>query len=404
MRFFKLPDLGEGLQEAEIVEWHVQAGDTVKVDQLMVSVETAKAIVEVPSPQAGTITHCFGEVGDLLHIGEPVVEFETSGEAEDSGTVVGEIETAKEASTEDHFIIGAAPSSRQARQQQTLVTPAIRQLAKRLNVDVENLRGSGQQGQITATDIETASQLNQQHGNSEKLKGTRRTMAKAMTQAHEQVAAVTLCDDADVEHWFSESHTEDHADNPADKKTDITIRLCQAIASAALAEPGLNAWFDGQQLTRRLLTQVDIGIAVDTPDGLFVPVLRRIQERSADDLREGLNRLRHDVKQRTIPPKEMQGATITLSNFGTLHKAPDSFKNAENPDAPVMAGRYASPMIVPPMVAIIGAGAIRKEAVVIDDTIVIHRRLPLSLSFDHRCITGGEAARFLAALIMHLQN
>jgi 2-oxoisovalerate dehydrogenase E2 component (dihydrolipoyl transacylase) len=396
MRFFKLPDLGEGLQEAEIVEWHIKAGDTVKTDQLMVSVETAKAIVEVPSPQAGTITHCFGEVGDLLHIGEPLVEFETSGETEDSGTVVGEIETATETSTEDHFIIGAAPSSLQARQHQAPITPAIRQLAKRLNVDVENLRGSGQQGQITAADIETASQLNQQHGNSEKLKGTRRAMANAMTLAHEQVASVTLCDDADVEHWFSRTHTEN--------KIDPTIRLCQAIASATLAEPGLNAWFDGQQLTRRLLKQVDIGIAVDTPDGLFVPVLRQVQERSADELREGINRLRQDVKQRTIPPKEMQGATITLSNFGTLHKPAENHKSAENYSRPVMAGRYASPMIIPPMVAIIGAGAIRKEAVVVDDAIVIHRRLPLSLSFDHRCITGGEAARFLAALIMHLQN
>ncbi|BFM14951.1 dihydrolipoamide acetyltransferase family protein [Maricurvus nonylphenolicus] len=382
MRFFKLPDLGEGLQEAEIVEWHINPGDTVKVDQLLVSVETAKAIVEVPSPQAGTISHCFGDVGDLIHIGEPLVEFDNA-ENDDSGTVVGKIESAKETSSADDFIIGAAPSSLQSAQQShPQVTPAIRQLATRLGVKLDGIRGTGQQGQITAADIETAQQQNDRLGQSEPLRGTRRTMAKSMTIAHEQVAAVTLCDDADVEHW--------------PEKSDITIRLCKAIAHAAQAEPGLNAWFDGQQLSRRLLDHVDIGIAVDTPDGLFVPVLRNIHKRNDSDLREGLDRLRQDVKQRTIPPKEMQGATITLSNFGTLHKGSNS--------TPVMAGRYASPMIVPPMVAIIGAGAIRKEAVVVNDEICIHRRLPLSLSFDHRCITGGEAARFLAALIAHLQD
>jgi pyruvate dehydrogenase E2 component (dihydrolipoamide acetyltransferase) len=134
-------------------------------------------------------------------------------------------------------------------------------------------------------------------------------------------------------------------------------------------------------MSLRIIEKVDLGMAVDTPDGLFVPVLRNVNQRSASDLREGLNRLRADVRARTIPPSEMTGATITLSNYGTL------------------AGRYADPVVVPPMVAIIGAGRIRQEVVAWEGTIVIHPVMPLSLSFDHRAATGGEAARFLRALM-----
>jgi pyruvate dehydrogenase E2 component (dihydrolipoamide acetyltransferase) len=129
-----------------------------------------------------------------------------------------------------------------------------------------------------------------------------------------------------------------------------------------------------------------MGIAVDTPDGLFVPVLRDVGNRAAADLKEGMNRLRADVKARSIPPREMMGATITLSNFGTLF------------------GRYANPVVVPPQVAIIGAGGIREEPVAVDGQVVVHPILPLSLTFDHRAVTGGEAARFFKALVDELEK
>jgi 2-oxoisovalerate dehydrogenase E2 component (dihydrolipoyl transacylase) len=142
----------------------------------------------------------------------------------------------------------------------------------------------------------------------------------------------------------------------------------------------------GEHLNRRLQKTVHLGVAVDTEHGLFVPVLRDIGNRSAEDLREGLNRLRSDVKARTIPPSELQGASITLSNFGTL------------------GGRYATPIVVPPQVAIIGAGAIRREPVMVGNQVKGHRMLPLSITFDHRAATGGEAARFLQAMIASLSR
>jgi len=364
MKYFKLPDLGEGLSEAEIVEWHVKVGDTLKEDQLMVSVETAKAIVDVPSPQAGVVAGLFGEAGDVIHTGEPLVEYE--GENDDSGTVVGDLSLSDHSqnNAQDDFIVGSAHSNNL---QSIKATPSVRALAKRLNVEIDHIKGTGQDARITGEDVEKAAQLDQQRGQSEPLKGVRKSMAKAMIQSHSEVVPVTLHDDVDVHLW--------------DKQQDITMRLVHAIAYACEQEPALNVWFDGKQLSRRLLNKVDLGIAVDTEKGLFVPVLRDIQNRSLENLRLGLNDLRGAVKSRKIPPKEMQGASITLSNFGTL------------------AGKYANPIVVPPMVCILGAGGIRDEVIAFEGKACVHPILPLSLTFDHRAVTGGEGARFLKALM-----
>lgn len=152
MKYFKLPDLGEGLQEAEIVEWHVKAGDTVKADQLLVSVETAKAIVDIPAPYDGVLVKTFGKEGDILHVGEPLAAYE--GEA-DAGTVVGRLEGGGEAGA-DNFFVGAAPSTREHLAPRA--TPAVRQLARQLGVDLGAVQGSGADGLITRADVEGASQ------------------------------------------------------------------------------------------------------------------------------------------------------------------------------------------------------------------------------------------------------
>ncbi len=364
MKYFKLPDLGEGLQEAEIVEWHIKTGDNVKTGQTLVSVETAKAIVDIPAPQDGVIAACFGEEGDLIHTGEPLLEFEGESQ-EDTGTVVGKMETAQVQSSErEQFIIG---SPYKPKASVPLATPAIRALAKRLNVDLSQVTGTGNHNMITSQDIEQAAQLTRDLGEAKPLKGVRRSMARNMAMAHAEVVKVTIQDDVDIEHW--------------PKGEDITMRLVRAIANACPKEPNLNAWFDSSNDTLRVIDKVDLGIAVDTPDGLFVPVLRNITKRSIEDLRDGLNCIREDVKNRTIPPKEMTGATITLSNFGTI------------------AGRYGNPIIVPPTVAILGAGKLYNTVVESESGFESHRFLPLSFSFDHRVVTGGEAARFLKAVM-----
>ncbi|MFL0796455.1 MAG: 2-oxo acid dehydrogenase subunit E2 [Cellvibrionaceae bacterium] len=362
MRYFKLPDLGEGLQDAEIVEWHINKGDTVKTDQLLVSVETAKAIVEVPSPQDGVIEKLFADEGECVHIGEPLVSFE--GEGDESTSVVGEITGETQSLDDDDFIIGA--SKTETDNNSLKITPALRATAKKLGVDLNSLNTSER---ITEEDLLKATQKAPE--GYEKLRGPRRAMAQTMAKVHREVVPVTLFEDADLHNWPQGS--------------DITIRLCQAIAHACTVEPALNAWYHGTSESRQLHNYVDIGIAVDTEQGLFVPVMRDVANRSSENLREGLNKLRECVRKRSIPLEEMQGATITLSNFGS------------------MAGRYATPVVVPPQVAIIGAGKIREEVVACEGKMEIHKVLPLSLTFDHRSITGGEASRFLAALIEHLK-
>jgi pyruvate dehydrogenase E2 component (dihydrolipoamide acetyltransferase) len=194
----------------------------------------------------------------------------------------------------------------------------------------------------------------------------RRAMAQRMTAAHAQIVPATVTDEADIDDW------------PTGE--DVTIRLVRAIAAACKAEPALNAWYNSGTGERRLIARVDLGIAVETEGGLIVPVLRNVAERSVSDLRAGLDRLRADAIARSIPPEELRGATITLSNFGMI------------------GGRFANLVIVPPQAAIIGAGRISQQAVAHRGQPAVRRVLPLSLTFDHRIVTGGEAARFLVAL------
>ena len=364
MKTFKLPDLGEGLQEAEIAEWHVKVGDDVKTDQPLVSVETAKAVVEIPAPWSGKVEKLFGNKGDIVHLGEPLIGFE--GSAEDAGTVVGHMAAGKQVVNE-----GAVESAGHAAGA-IKATPAVRALARRLDVELSMVTPTGPDGLITATDIQRVANVLKEAGPAESLRGVRRAMARNMALAHAEVVPASLVDDADIHAW--------------PKGTDTTIRLVRAIVAGVKAEPALNVWYDSKAGSRRIVSKIDIAIAVDTPEGLFVPTLRDCGNRDAADLRRGLDRMRADVQARTIPPEELRGATITLSNFGMI------------------GGRYAAPVVLPPTVAIVGAGRMREEVVAADGKPAVHRVLPLSVTFDHRAVTGGEAGRFLTAMIEDLQR
>ncbi|HWI38572.1 MAG TPA: dihydrolipoamide acetyltransferase family protein [Burkholderiales bacterium] len=345
MRVFNLPDLGEGLQEAEIVEWHVKPGDSLAADQVMVSVETDKAIVEVPAPFEGKVEKLFGGPGDKIHVGAPLIGFD--GAVEDTGTIVGDLATKARSEVK--------------------ATPAVRALARNLNVDLSTVTPTGPGGVATTEDVKRAARGSDSAPRTAQ-KGMRAAMARNMAAAHAEVAAVTIIDDADIEHWPD--------------GTKALARLARAIVAACKAEPGLNAWYDGKADRRTVREEVDLGIAVDLPDGLLVPVLRDAHK-SIDQLES----LIAQARERSLAPDKLRGATITLSNFGAI------------------GGRYASPVVVPPTVAIVGAGRIeRRPVVTASGEIAAHRVLPLSLTFDHRAATGGEAARFLNALKADLQG
>ncbi len=362
MRIFKLPDLGEGLQEAEIVTWHVKAGDSVALDQPLVSVETAKAIVDIPAPYAGRIVKLYGNERDVAHVGAPLVAFE--GGDEDTGTVVGTVEVGQK-------VIADAPAAPPPLAHGIKATPAVRALARKLNIDLAMVTPTGADGLITANDVQRAARILAEVGPQELLRGVRKVMAQSMTLAHAEVASATIMDDADIHAWGADA--------------SIMLRLIRALIAGCRAEPSLNAWYDSQAVGRRLLKNIDLGIAVDTSDGLLVPVLRNVEKRSPADLKASLAKLVQDTRERKVPPEDLRANTITLSNYGSI------------------AGRYASPIVLPPTVAIVGAGHIAKEVVVVDDRPAVHHMLPLSVTFDHRAVTGGEAGRFLAAMMADLQ-
>ncbi len=454
IKTFFLPDLGEGLPDAEIVEWHVQEGDVVMLDAALVSMETAKAVVDVPSPFSGRVVKLHGKAGSVIDTGGALVEVELDPalpqrrDAESTGHSHGPVHAAAKpvapkapsvqavvtpiavdaaptaaapaARADEGTVVGAMQSSNEVRSE--IITaggikamPAVRALAKKIGIDLSRVRGTGPDGSISLQDVKsapagaanvgapsaaiaptsaattvafnpnrapqtpasppaaiarpvrTAPPDVSMPGQPEPLRGVRRNMARIMAAAHASVVPTTLTDDADIHAWLP--------------GTDITARLVRSIVVAAKTVPALNAWFDMENATRTLHTRVDIGIAVDTDDGLFVPVLRNADVLDAVGIRAGVNRLRDQVMDRSIAGDELKGSTISLSNFG------------------MFAGRYATPVIVPPSVAIIAAGKGRHQVVPVMGGIETHRIVPLSLTFDHRAATGGEAARFLKAML-----
>ena len=366
MKTFNLPDLGEGLQEAEIVAWHVAVGDRVAADQPLVSVETDKAVIEIPSPQAGRIAKLLARPGEIVEVGAPLAAFEPAAEA-GAGAVAGEIKAASEVIEEEEATVESPAAAAAVK-----ATPVVRALARRLGVDLAVVGPSGPGGAITAPDVERAAKTPAEAASLEPLRGVRRAMAQRMAQAHAEVAPATVMDEADIDSWRQEA--------------DVTIRLIRAVVAGCKAEPSLNAWYDSRAVGRRLHGKIDLGIAVDTEDGLFVPVMRDVGSRDAADLRRGLEAMKANITARTVPPEELRGATITLSNFGTL------------------AGRYAVPVVVPPQVAILSAGRSAPRVIAVKGKAVIHRMLPLSLTFDHRAVSGAEAARFIGAAIADLES
>jgi pyruvate dehydrogenase E2 component (dihydrolipoamide acetyltransferase) len=365
MKIFKLPDLGEGLQEAEIVKWLVAVGDELKADTPMVSVETAKAVVDIPAPYPGKVARLYGNPGDIAHIGAPLVAFEGESDTPDSGTVVGKVEASNKALPE-------APAAPPPITAGIKTTPAVRALARKLNMDLAMVTPTGADGLITANDVQRAARILSEIGPIEVMRGVRRVMAQNMELATAEVASATIMDDADVDAWPAGTHN--------------MLRLIRALVAGCRAEPALNAWYDSEKIGRWVMKKIDIGVAVDTPDGLLVPVLRNCGERSPEDLKAALEKLIPEARARRVPPEELRANTITLSNYGSI------------------AGRYASPVVLPPTVAILGAGRISKQVVVVDDKPAVRRLLPLSLTFDHRAVTGGEAGRFLKAVIADLQQ
>jgi pyruvate/2-oxoglutarate dehydrogenase complex dihydrolipoamide acyltransferase (E2) component len=331
---FKLPDLGEGLTEGEIARWLVAEGDEIAEDQQLVEIATDKTTVEIPSPAAGKVVQILVGEGEVVPVGTLLV------------------------------VIGGDEAPRAAPQ----ATPVVRRIAKDLGVALESGRGTGPGGRITEGDVRTAGPR-AADGRRERIRGVRRQIAEHLSRAHREVPAVTYVEECDFSH------------------VDMSLLLptvLRATASSLREFPELNARLEGDEIV--YLDRYDIGVAVQTDEGLLVPVVRSADTLTVEELRDEVDRLAEGARGGTLTPDQLRGSTFTVTSAGKL------------------SGLIVTPIVNFPEVGILGVHRISPRPVVRDDQVVVRRMGNVSVTFDHRVVDGARAAAFALAVIAQLER
>ena len=354
---FKLPDLGEGLTEGEVARWLVAEGQEIAEDDPLVEIQTDKATVEIPSPFAGTVLKILVAEGDVAPVGTELVVIGQPGEA------VPAIASATAAVPSQ---AAAAPVADAGRVQ---ATPVVRRIAQELGVELAGIAGSGPGGRVTEEDVRAAAAGASAEGRREPLRGVRRVIAEHMARAHREVPPVT---------WVEECDFEDVA---LERLLSTVVKAC---ADALVEFPELNARLDGDAIL--YLDRYDIGVAVQTDDGLVVPVVRGANEKSVDELGTEIAALAERARAGSLGAEDLRGSTFTVSSAGKL------------------AGLFQTPIVNHPEVAILSIGRVAPRAVVRDGEIVVRRTGALAITFDHRVVDGARAAAFGLAVIARVQS
>jgi len=377
---FKLPDLGEGITEGEIRKWLFKEGDSVEEHQNVLEIETDKAIVEVPSPRTGRIAKINKEEGETAKVGEVLMTIAAEGEAVEEKPKPQE--TPKSVS-----VVGVLPE-----EEDVLATPASRAAARELGIKIEEVRGTGPGGSVTLDDVRkasvTAGKAEDRYGPSERvaLKGLRKTIAKNLIAAQKTTAFVTGMEEADITELWELREREKKS--LLDKGVHLTFLpfVIKAVHHALAGHPRLNASIDDEMEEIIIKKYYNIAIAVDTPDGLMVPVIKDADKKTILELSLEIQSLSEKAKERKIKIEEMKGSTFTITNYGHF------------------GGTFATPIINYPDVAILGTGRISQKPWVKNGLIAIRRILPLSLTFDHRVTDGVDASQFLAKVVNYLED
>jgi pyruvate dehydrogenase E2 component (dihydrolipoamide acetyltransferase) len=357
---FKLPDLGEGLTEGEVARWLVSEGQEVAEDDPLVEVQTDKATVDIPSPYAGTVLRILVAEGEIAPVGAVLVVIGEPGEE-----MPGEESSPPAASAPAPE---AAPSVASAGRVQA--TPVVRKIAQELGVDLATITGTGPAGRITEEDVRAAGREGPAptEGCRVPLLGVRRLVAEHMARAHREVPPVTWVEECDFE------------DAPFDTLVASVVEACVE----SLAEfPELNARLEGDEIV--YLDRYDIGVAVQTEQGLVVPVVRDAGLQSVAELDAEIRRLADGAREGSLKPEEVRGSTFTVTSAGKL------------------AGLFQTPIVNHPEVAILSIGRVAPRPVVRDGEIVVRRTGTIALTFDHRVVDGARAAEFGLAVIARLE-
>jgi len=337
---FKLPDLGEGVREGEIARWLVEVGQTVAEDDPLVEIQTDKTTVEIPSPAAGLVSQILVEEGQLVPVGTPLVLI-------GSDAVASEPKKAK-------------------------ATPGIRKLASELGVELETLSGTGPEGRVTEADVRRAAPTGEGERR-EPLRGIRRQIAEHLTRAHRNVPAVTVVEECDFT-----------ALDKARGERSYLPYLVEALVAGLKDFPELNSTLSGQEIV--YWERYDVGLAVQTDEGLVVPVLRGADELSLDEIETEVSRLAEGARKGTLKPEELRGSTFTVTSAGRL------------------GGLFATPLVNHPEVAILGLHRIAERPAVVDGQVAVRRIGWLSCTFDHRVVDGARASEFLLGVIERLER
>jgi pyruvate dehydrogenase E2 component (dihydrolipoamide acetyltransferase) len=422
---FVLPDLGEGITEGEIRKWTVKEGDTVEEHQTVLEIETDKAIVEVPSPRKGKVVEIKKKEGDIALVGETLMTVALEGEvpaqkseAEEklvqkaevaekpaekkveigekkqerpkSVSVVGELPEEEEL-IEDQVTVSAKEKEKET--QGVMATPAVRALARELGVRIETVKGSGPSGSITAEDLKKVSGKVQQPAEDKAgpvermaLRGLRRTIARNLMVAQKTTVSVTGMDEADITELWEVREREKKALQARGIHLTFLPFLIKAVQHSLAEHPRLNASIDEEREEIILKKYYNIGVAVDTPEGLMVPVIKDVNKKTVLELAEEIQELSKKAHERKITLEELKGSTFTITNYGHF------------------GGTFATPVINYPDVAILGSGRISEKPWVKDGQIVIRKILPLSLTFDHRVTDGVDASLFLSKVMAYIED
>lgn len=424
---FKFPDIGEGVSDGTIISWKVKEGDMVKEDAVLGEIETAKALVEMPSPKAGKVLKLHAKPGEKVKVGDTLVTIGSADETIMQPTAAPTKQTSP--SISEKIIQKPKTTSASAAEQSDniLALPSTRKLAEELSIDMQKIQGTGFKGRITDDDVKKAAQGVEQRGQQEQqrtqeiegehvvpypplelsmtekktapavsfdrygrtmrvpMTGIRKTIAERMQQSA-NIPQVTAMEDVDITKIAEVREREKaFAENKGIKLTYLPFIIKAAII-ALKAHPYLNASLDEQKKEIIVREYYNIGFAYDAPQGLIVPVIHHADNESILDIAKKMEVLVEHIKDKDIKPEDLTGATFTVTNYGTIGTI------------------YGTPLINLPNVAILGVGRIIDKPVVVDNQIVIRKILPLSISYDHRVVDGAEAARFMNDLKKHLED
>ena len=391
---FRFPDVGEGITEGEVVRWLVKEGDEIKADETLAEIETDKAVVEMPSPYAGTVLKLHFKEKDLIKVGQVLVTIGEKGEAvPEAAPVPAGMTAARPAAP----VQAAAPG----RTSEVLATPKVRVLAKELSIDINAVPGTGPGGRVTEEDVRSAKDKPAEKkpeikikakydlfGSLERipLRGVRRATAKKMRESLDKAAHVTHCDEADAGALVALREKMKPEAEAAGIKLSYLPFIVKALIEALKLHPTLNATLDDEEGEIVVKKYYNIGIAVDVPDGLIVPVVKMADQKSVLDIASEIQALAKAARERTLDLADLKGGTFSVTNVG------------------VFGGDFATPIINYPEAAILATMKIADRARVENGAVVVKKTLPLCLSFDHRIIDGAEAARFTRDLIRFLEN